>query len=154
MAEEKNSPRSIGKDPHLSFRFRVEIDGLDAAGFQEVTGLTAETEVESLREGGVNTYEWQLAGPTKYPSKLILKRGLADEDSLWSWYRDVVGGRPERKGIAVILLDQAGEETWRWTFRDACPVKWDGPQLRAERGEVAFESIELVHSGFIHTHQG
>ncbi|MEE4218647.1 MAG: phage tail protein [Xanthomonadales bacterium] len=149
MAEAKNPPRSIGKDPYLSFRFRVEIDGLDAAGFQEVTGLTAETEVESLREGGVNTHEWQLAGPTKYPSKLILKRGLADEESLWSWYQRVVAGRVDRKGIAVLLLDHAGEEKWRWTFRDACPVKWDGPQLRAERGEVAFESIELVHNGFI-----
>ena len=149
MAEEKNSPRSMGKDPHLSFRFRVEIDGLDAAGFQEVTGLTAETEVESLREGGVNAHEWQLAGPTKYSSKLILKRGLADEESLWSWYQRVVSGQVERKGIAVILLDHAGEEKWRWTFREAYPVKWDGPQLRANRGEVAFETIELVHNGFI-----
>ena len=149
MAEEKNPPRSIGQDPYLSFRFRVEIDGLDAAGFQEVTGLSAETEVESLREGGVNTHEWQLAGATKYSSKLILKRGLADEESLWSWFQDVVAGRIERKGIAVILLDHNGEEKWRWSFRNVCPVKWEGPQLRAERGEVAFESIELVHNGFI-----
>lgn len=149
MAEKKNSPRSIGKDPYLSFCFMVENHGLIVGGFQEVTGLTTETEVESLREGGVNTHELQLAGPTKYPSKLILKRGLADEDSLWSWHQRVVAGQVERKEIAVLLLDHAGEVKWRWTFRDACPVKWSGPEFHADRAEVAFESIELVHNGFI-----
>ncbi|MCP4118889.1 MAG: phage tail protein [Desulfobacteraceae bacterium] len=149
MAVEKTSARSIGKDPYLSFRFRVEIDSLDAAGFQEVTGLTAETEVKSFREGGVNNSECQLAGPNKFPSKLILKRGLADAESLWAWYQRIMSGIIERKGIAVMLLDYTGEEKWRWSFRDACPVKWSGPELRGNQSEVAFESIELVHKGFL-----
>lgn len=105
--------------------------------------------MERFWEGGINTSEQQLAGPTKFPSKLILKRGLADEDTLWSWYRKVVSGNVERKGIAVVLLDSSGEEKWRWSFREACPVKWTGPQLRANQSEVAFESIELIHKGFI-----
>ena len=140
-------PRSIGKDPYISFRFRVEIDSLEVSGFNEVTGLTGETDVESFREGGVNLHEWQLAGPTKFPSKLILKRGLADAEALWSWYRHVMAGRIERKRVTILLLNHAGEERWRWVFRDACPVKWSGPEFRGGTAEVAFESIELVHNG-------
>src|SRR6266571_6054779 len=147
MALERNPARGIDKDPYVSFRFRAEIDSLLVSGFSEVTGLTFETEVETFREGGVNAHEWQLAGPTKFPSRLILKRGLADADALWSWYRDVMNGSIVRKSVTIVLLNHAGEEKWRWVFRGACPVKWSGPEFRAGAAEIAFESIELVHNG-------
>jgi|SRR5712692_7887116 len=147
MAVGRGPTRGIDKDPYLSFRFRAEIDSLVVTGFNEITGLTFETEVETFREGGVNAQEQQLAGPTKFPSKLILKRGLADADALWSWYQDVRNGRITRKNVTITLLNYAGEEKWRWVFRQACPVKWSGPDFRAGTAEVAFESIELVHQG-------
>ena len=147
MALERNPARGIDKDPYVSFRFRAEIDSLLVSGFSEVTGLTFETEVETFREGGVNAHEWQLAGPTKFPSRLVLKRGLADADALWSWYRDVMNGSIVRKNVTIVLLNHAGEEKWRWVFRAACPVKWSGPEFRAGTAEIAFESIELVHNG-------
>jgi hypothetical protein len=34
-----------------------------------------------------------------------------------------------------------------WDFRDAYPVKWSGPELKADSGTVAVESVELVHRG-------
>jgi phage tail-like protein len=133
----------------------VEIDSLVVSGFSEVTGLTFETEVETFREGGENAHEWQLAGPTKFPSRLLLKRGLADADALWSWYRDVMDGSIVRKRVTIMLLNHAGEESWRWVFRDACPVKWSGPEFRADTAAIAFESIELVHKGLaLGSHSG
>ncbi len=39
-------PTAERKDPYLSFRFLVEIDGLVVGGFPEVSGIQAETEVE------------------------------------------------------------------------------------------------------------
>jgi phage tail-like protein len=143
----KTPARSIGSDPYAAFRFNVEIDGLVVSGFSEATGLTFETEVVTIREGGENAHEWQLAGPTKFPSRLLLKRGLADADALWSWYRDIMDGSIVRKRVTVLLMNHAGEESWRWAFRDACPVKWVGPELRAGTAAIAFESIELVHKG-------
>lgn len=135
------------EDPYASFRFRVELDGLQVSGFSEASGLAFETEVETFREGGVNEHEWQLAGPTKFPSRLVLKRGIADADTLWTWYRDVMDGAVQRKRVTIVLLDHGGDERWRWVFSKACPVKWTGPDLRAGTAELAFESIELVHQG-------
>ena len=66
------------KDPYLSYRFQVEVDQQVVAAFSEVTGLDFETEVETFREGGVNLHEQQLAGPNKFPSRLVLKRGMTD----------------------------------------------------------------------------
>jgi phage tail-like protein len=134
-------------DPYLSFHFLVEIEGLVIGGFNEVTGLTVEVEIEEYREGGLNAYIHKLAGPTRYPNNLVLKHGLTDSDTLWNWHQDVASGNIQRKNGSIILLDSAGEEQWRWNFADAYPVRWVGPDLRAGSAEVAIETLELVHRG-------
>ena len=64
--------RDIKKDPYASFHFNVEIDGLKVSGFSEASGLSIEAAVETFREGGLNTHEIHLAGPSKFPSRLTL----------------------------------------------------------------------------------
>lgn len=132
--------------PYTSFRFRIEIEGLTVAQFSEVTGLQSETEVETYEEGGVNDFVHQLPKRTKYP-RISLKRGLTDKEEMWKWYRQVVDGKFKRKDGAIILMDVAGEDKWRWNFTQAYPVKWAGPDLKADSNTVAFETIELVHNG-------
>jgi phage tail-like protein len=137
------------KDPYIAFNFRVEIGQVVSGGFAEVSGLVFETEVETFREGGVNNVERQLTGPAKFPSKITLKRGLADRQDLWNWYRQVARGDVQRKDLAVVQLDYTGQETRRWSFREACPTKWTGPELKAQTAGVAFETIEFVHRGLL-----
>lgn len=137
------------KDPYLAFRFLVEITGMVVGGFTEVSGLQVETEVEDYREGGLNTYVHKLAGPSRYPTNLILKRGLTDIDGLWKWHQEMVQGVINRKKVSILLCDSAKKEKWRWDFNDAFPVKWIGPELRAGSTDVAVETIEFVHKGMI-----
>ena len=40
-----------------------------------------------------------------------------------------------------------GLPVWRWDFRAGLPTKSTGPELCADRGAVAFETIEIVHHG-------
>ena len=137
----------IRNDPYLSVNFLVEIDGLVVGGFQEVTGLQVETEVEDYREGGVNEYVHRLAGPTKYPQNLVLKKGLTDVEGLWKWHQRVVQGSIRRRNGSIYLLDRAGLPAMWWNVTGAYPVKWSGPDFRAEQGAVAVEQLELVHRG-------
>ncbi len=134
-------------DPFLGYRFRVEIDGIISAGFAECCGIQMETEVEEYREGGINDYVHKLVKITKY-TNLTLKRGLTDSDELWNWYQDVVMGKVKRKNCSIILLDGEGNEGWRWNFKEAYPVKWTGPSLKADSKVVAIETLELTHTGF------
>ena len=135
------------QDPYLTFNFQVEIQGLVVGGFSEVSGLQVEIEVEDYREGGLNDYIHKLAGPTRYPSNLVLKHGLTDVDGLWKWQREVTQGVIKRKNGSIVFLDSTGEERWRWNFSGAYPVRWVGPELRAGSADVAVETIELVHRG-------
>ena len=136
------------KDPVLGFNFRVELNGVFEAGFNEVSGLQAEIEVQDYREGGFNDALRKFPGPVKFSSNLVLKNGITDSTSLWSWYQNVMLGRVTRKSLDIVLLDETGDEKRRWKFKDAYPVKWNGPALKATSSEVAVESLELAHEGF------
>lgn len=132
--------------PYTSFRFRVEIGGIIVAQVSEVNGLQIETETEPYEEGGVNDFVHQLPKRTKY-QHIILKRGITDRGELWEWYQEVIIGKFKRKSGAIILMDVTGQEKWRWNFLDAYPVKWTGPDLKADSNTVAFEAVELAHNG-------
>jgi phage tail-like protein len=134
-------------DPFTAFRFTVEIDGVIEAGFSECSGLQVETEVEEVREGGVNHYIHKLPKESKHVN-LTLKHGITASGTFWNWHKDVVNGKVQRKTVSVLLMDVLGQETWRWSFQHAFPVKWVGPELKADGSTVAFETIELVHHGF------
>jgi len=133
-------------DPFLAFNFVVEVQSLVLGGFSDVTGLQKEIEVQDYREGGVNDYIHKLSGPARYPSNLVLKRGLTDID-LWNWHEDVTRGVITRRNGSIVLLNAAGDERWRWDFFGAYPVRWTGPELRAGTAAVAVEALELVHRG-------
>lgn len=137
----------------MSFRFTVTVGATYGqhviGGFSDVTGLGAETEVETLRAGGLNSVEVTLPGPTKFPSRLVLKRGLGDAAMLWKWYLQVMGGAITRENLTIKMMSPTNEPKLSWTFRDACPVKWTGPELHAGTSAVAFEAIELIHKGFL-----
>ncbi|UVI27381.1 phage tail protein [Paenibacillus spongiae] len=138
---------ALRKDPLTSFRFHIELEGLVVGGFSEVSGLQTELETEDYREGGVNQYVHKVLKTTKFPS-LTLKRGLTNSSTLWTWFQETSSGKITRRSGSVILVDAFGDEKWRWNFREAIPVKWTGPEFKADNGTVAFESIELVHNGF------
>jgi phage tail-like protein len=135
------------RDPYLGFNFLVEVGGLVVGGFTEISGLQLEMNVQEYQEGGVNEYSHQLAGPVRYPSRLILRRGLTDIDALWGWFREVVRGQIQRQNLSIVLLDSSGIERRRWMFTGAYPVRWVGPELRAGTAEVAVETLEFAHHG-------
>lgn len=132
--------------PYNSFRFQVEIEGIIHAFFSEVSGLQYQTETELYEEGGVNDYVHILPKKTKYQN-ITLKRGITDDHQLWEWHREVMSGHFKRKSGAIILVNDNNEPKWRWDFLHAFPVKWAGPEFKAESSAIAFESIELAHEG-------
>jgi len=131
-------------DPLKAFSFSVEIDGIIVGGFSEVSGIQAETKVYTYREGGENSFTHFFPDSTAY-SRLVLKRGMTFDDTLWNWYQDVANGRFARRSMYVLLNDDDGEEAWAWSFTQAFPVKWTGPELRASKSDVAIESVEFAY---------
>jgi len=137
----------IPKDPYVGFNFIVEIQGIISAGFTDVSGLSIETDVETIREGGVNDYEHKLPKGTKY-TDITLKRGLVDLE-LWEWYKRTIYGIIERKNCTISLRDFSGNTVFSWQFHEAFPIKWEGPKLSAASSTIASETLVLAHHGLL-----
>lgn len=60
--------------PHGRFRYKVEIDGLKAGGFSEVTGFDAPVDVMEYREGDMVQTPMKIPGLKKY-GNITLKQG-------------------------------------------------------------------------------
>jgi phage tail-like protein len=135
------------KDPFRGFKFRIQIDGINKAGFREVSGLDAATDTVDYRDGDGDTIR-KLAGLKKF-SNITLKRGITDDQDLWKWRSLVMDGKIKdaRKNGQIILLDDEGKEAAEWTFTDGWPAKWTGPSFNATANEVAIDTIEIAHEG-------
>jgi len=134
-------------DPYLNFNFRVEIDGLQVAGFSEARLPEGRIEVVAYREGGANTSAPRLLPGRVEFGPVVLRRGFAGDPALFQWWNDVVQGQVARRNVVIVLLDEQRQEVARWVIRRAWPSKWTGPDLRGLGNEIAIETLELSHEG-------
>lgn len=130
-------------DPFAAFNFVVQIDGVNVAGFSEVSGLTTETDVIEYREGNEDITPRKLPGLRKY-ANITLKRGFTDSQDLWKWRQTVMQGKTERKSGTIILQNEQRQPALKWSFKEAWPRKWEGPSLNAKNNEIAIETLEIV----------
>jgi len=135
-------------DPHRGFRFRLEIDGIDEAGFSEVTIPNITITPVDYREGNEITTVRKLPGLVKHEN-VVLKWGITSSTALYEWLKLVEDSKisEARRNVAIILMDEEGNDASRWEFTNAWPTKYDAPDLKATGDEVAIESLEIVHEG-------
>ena len=133
-------------DPYRNFRFRVEIDGIDQGGFREVTVADSTQDPIEYREGTELPTVRKVPGLIKY-GNVTLKWGITDSMALYEWRKAVEDGKTKdnRKNMAVIVIDEEGNEKSRWNFSNAWPSKYDPADLNATANEIAIETLEIVH---------
>jgi phage tail-like protein len=133
-------------DPYRNFRFRVEIDGIDQGGFREVTVADSTQDAIEYREGTELPTARKVPGLIKY-GNVTLKWGITDSMALYEWRKAIEDGKTKdnRKNMAVIVIDEEGNEKSRWNFSNAWPSKYDPADLNATANEIAIETLEIVH---------
>ncbi len=143
-------------DLFIPYRFKVSLYQQDngqlicGGSFSEVSGLEASMEVKTVREGGRNYGEVQLAGQTTFTT-VALKRGVTDIGDLWSWF-DITTQRANygyRLSGEIDVLDPANQDNvlLRWKLYNCMATKFKGPDLSATAAQIAIEELELVHEG-------
>ena len=132
--------------PHGKFRYKVEIDGLDAGGFSEVTGFDASIDVMEYREGDMVQTPMKIPGLKKY-GNITLRQGLADSMVLYEWIAEGVNGAVNRKTITITLLDEEEAPAASWQVINAWPMRYTAPDFNATSSEIAIETLEIAHEG-------
>jgi phage tail-like protein len=133
-------------DPYRSFKFIVEFDMIQRAGFARVKGLGSEIKIDSYHEGGLNEREHKAVSHATQ-TNLVLERGLADNLYLYEWHQGIVAGQIIKRTLSILLQNAEGREVWRWHAAGAFPVKWTAGDLDAANSQVLIESIEFAHQG-------
>ncbi len=158
MVSYRGSGTNNLSDVWTTFHFYVEggaYDALSQAVFTEVSGLEVEIEVTKVEEGGVNDHWRNLLGRAKV-SDITLKNGIMTDNSLWEWFKEILQGRYTRKNVTITMVSQFDRnsntrKTHSWHFVNALPVKWSGPQLKADQTTLAIQTLVLTHEGLLVT---
>ncbi len=142
-------PRSF----HKKWKFIVEIDGIDYAGFKKCSELSVEIAKVEHIEGGALI-------PNKSPGRLTfaditLERGATQDRELFDWFQDVTMlasglGLPDngyKRNLDIVQQDRDATTLRRWSVTGAWPVKfvageWD------DSDENVIESVTLTYDYF------
>jgi phage tail-like protein len=154
--------------PLPAFRFRVDFYVSTPKGrkkgtqkllcrgaFSECSGLEATMEPKSIKVGGRNYGQIQRAGRVNFAT-VILRRGLASNRDLWTWFDLVAkGAYAYRLDAEVSLLDFQPTEKpaviMTWQMSNALPTKFKTADFNAKGGgDVAIEELHFVHEGLTH----
>jgi len=142
----------------MSMRFQVVVDDINLGSWATCKGLQVEFKSELVNEGA--NYEYQVILPDRLQySSVTLTRAMTAQDSrtvqaylskvVSRWY-DANSPTDYTAGTAKItLLDAHGGEVASWTLRSVYPKQWRGPDLNASGHDVATETLELIHEGFL-----
>jgi len=135
-------------DPLRNFRFRLEIDGIQMAGFSEVQIGAITTDVIDYREGTDPPHVRKLSGLTRF-GNITLKSGMTTSLELFHWYQQIVSGQlvNNRKQVTVVVADESGADQARFVVSQAWPIKYQPSNLNATGNEVVIELLELANEG-------
>jgi phage tail-like protein len=125
--------------------FDLKIQGITIGYYTEVSGLSAEVETLSYNEGGMNEFVHKLPTRVKYPN-LVCKRGITSAADLQKWFQKS-HTKANRVDVTLTMLDQSRKTVRTWSFVNAFPVKWTGPNFNASQSSLATEAIEIAHEG-------
>lgn len=141
-----------GYYPPLSFYFKVEFPNISKntndSSFQSISGLSVEFDVDSVKEGGENSFEHKLPIRTK-SSDLVLKRGLLTNSEVIQWCRDAFENMIfQPTDVLVKLLNEKGEPLRTWNIVHAWPRKWTVSDFSSTDNAVVVETLELSYHYF------
>lgn len=130
-------------------RFRVVIDGeSDLGDWSKCDGLSVEYDIKSYEEGGENTFVHRIPGRAKYQS-IKLTRPVNKESAKVAVWLTSIQAMVKRQTAQISALDTTGETIASWSLQGVFPAKWTGPNFDATSSQVATETLELVHNGFL-----
>lgn len=142
----------LGDDSPVASRFLVEADNVEIGVFKTFSGLSAQVSTESVNEGGNNQYPVILPGRISW-GNVTLTRGITSTEVMYNWFSQTAGdgyttnGSLTRQSVAVTAISLEGTRLRTWTFNEAFPVRWKGPDFNIDSDDPLMEELELAHHG-------
>jgi phage tail-like protein len=133
----------------LSLRFQVRVDRFGSLGlWTKCEGLGIEYDVLEYKEGGQNGFIHRLPGRAKYANVKLTRPIDKNSMKVADWMASIQA-TATRETAEITVLDPAGEVVATWNLAGVFPARWTGPTLDVAGNQVALETLELAHNGFM-----
>ena len=133
----------------VSLRFQVRVDRFGTLGlWTKCEGIGVEYDVMEYKEGGQNGFIHRLPGRAKY-ANVKLTRPIDKNSSKVADWMASVQSTVTRDTAEITVLDPAGDVVATWNLAGVFPARWTGPTLDVGGNQVAIETLEIAHNGFI-----
>ena len=145
MADD-GSAQSQTNWPLIRFQFRVVYDNMEFI-FQEVTGLSAETQVIEYRHNNSKVFDTIKMPGIQKLGNVTLKKGIfKGDDDLWKNF-NAIKNTTKKTTVVISLLDESNAVAMSWNLSNAFPTKITATDMKADSNEVAIETMEIAHEG-------
>ena len=136
-------------DTAQSVRFRVKIDGgNDLGDWSKCDGLSVEYDVFEYKEGGENGFTHRIPGRVKYQNVKLTRPINKDSKQVAGWIASLKH-TIRRQTAEISALDPLGHAIVTWNLEGIYPVRWTGPSLDIGNNQIAMETLEIAHNGFL-----
>jgi phage tail-like protein len=140
----------------LAHHFVVVIDKseYDLGNWSAAGGLTVSWARCDYRAGDTGNELWTFPGSTQY-TPIKLTRGVsADSATVQRWLASTSRQVQPLSG-AIQMVGWQGNPIITWVLKQFFPTSWRIADLEATGGSrVAFETLELAHTGFLNDETG
>ena len=149
------------RNPLTNFKFTVELNGEELAGFSRISGLGQSTEVISYREGGDSTSPRLYPGQTSW-SPVVLERGLSTDIDMYTWAMAVHNVVALMVPIDLVKnffviklhgrpLDQGRTSTVKkmWMLYNCWPSEFMSSDFDSMSSSVMIERMVLQNEGIV-----
>lgn len=139
----------------LSMNFSVVIGWADLGDWQTCSGLKVEFVSKEIQVGGGVGRVVLIPDTVKY-QKISLTRAMSatGSNALRSWLSSTVqawdsGDHSRPDHCTITLKDDGNVEVASWELRNVIPLAWTGPSMNAAKHDMAMETLDLMHGGFL-----
>src|ERR1700761_3202624 len=119
--------------------------------WQKCEGLDVTWDMPDFRAGDSGNMRWFFPANTKYkPVKLYRAAQKDDSAKVRDWLNNNAWTQNKTRGIVKITLyDSFAEDILEWELKNAIPKSWSINNMDAGASQVAVETLELEHEGFL-----
>ena len=144
-------PSASPLDALVAQYFAVQVEGVQIASFQEVSGITSEIEVVELKANDAfgKPILKKMIGAKKPPT-ITLKRAADASNDLWNWHKAALDGdlAGARRNGSIVQFDFMHGEVARYNFYNAWISKYSVTGLKAGDNTPSTEEVTIVCERF------
>jgi len=128
-------------DHFLSNKFGLEIDGVIVNGVHKVDGVEFECEVVEYNDGDdIQTH----CRPGLFrPGRIVVERDQGNDKAFFTWRKEVVDGKTDRRSISITFHNDKGDEAKRINFFHCFPTRWTRSTMSSHESGIAREILEI-----------